>query len=201
MQTRGYVFSVPISHLMVLKIVVPHLIIIIKSEVWIISNCLALAVSTWWRHQMETFSALLAICVENSPVTGEFPAQRPVTRSLDVFFEMRPHKRLINNGEAASFETPLHPLWRHCNYMHVWIFSKQHRQINVKISLLSFSSYLFTQPPELAISEDFHIAVKYKEEIVSSNLDTKIRTVFTRKRLWVGHNIAVSYIWRYTYVK
>ena len=37
---------------------------------------------TWWRHQMETFTALLAICAGNSPVTGEFPAQRPVTRSL-----------------------------------------------------------------------------------------------------------------------
>ena len=38
----------------------------------------------WWRHQMEIFSALLALCVRNSPVTGEFPAQRPVTRSFDV---------------------------------------------------------------------------------------------------------------------
>ena len=28
----------------------------------------------WWRHQMETFSALLVICVGNSPVPGEFPA-------------------------------------------------------------------------------------------------------------------------------
>ena len=40
----------------------------------------------WWRHQMETFSALLAICAGNSPVPGEFPTQRPVTRSCDVFF-------------------------------------------------------------------------------------------------------------------
>ena len=31
---------------------------------------------------METFSALLAICAGNSPVPGEFPAQRPVTRSF-----------------------------------------------------------------------------------------------------------------------
>ena len=31
--------------------------------------------ATWWRHQMETFSALLAICAGNSPVPGEFPAQ------------------------------------------------------------------------------------------------------------------------------
>ena len=43
----------------------------------------------WWRHQMETFSALMAICVGNSLVTGEFPTQRPVTLSFDVFFDLR----------------------------------------------------------------------------------------------------------------
>ena len=47
-----------------------------------------------WRHQMETFSALLAICAGNSPVSGEFPAQRPVTLSFDVFFDLRLSKRL-----------------------------------------------------------------------------------------------------------
>ena len=49
---------------------------------------------------METFSALLAICAGNSPVTVEFPTQRPVTRSFDVFFDLCPNKRLINNGKA-----------------------------------------------------------------------------------------------------
>ena len=48
----------------------------------------------WWRHQMETFSALVAICAGNSPVPGEFPTQRPVTRSFDVFFDLRLNKRL-----------------------------------------------------------------------------------------------------------
>ena len=38
---------------------------------------------------METVSALLAICEGNSLVTGEFPAQRPVTRSFDVFFDRK----------------------------------------------------------------------------------------------------------------
>ena len=38
------------------------------------------------RHQMETFSALLALCAGNSPVTGELSSQRPVTRSFDFFF-------------------------------------------------------------------------------------------------------------------
>ena len=38
---------------------------------------------TWWRHQMETFSALLALCAGNSPVTGEFPSQRPAMWSFE----------------------------------------------------------------------------------------------------------------------
>ena len=42
---------------------------------------------------METCSALLARCVGNSPVTGEFPAQRPVTQSFDVFFDLRQNKQ------------------------------------------------------------------------------------------------------------
>ena len=37
---------------------------------------------------METFPVLLAIFAGNSPVTGEFPAQRPVTRSFDIFFDL-----------------------------------------------------------------------------------------------------------------
>ena len=43
---------------------------------------------------METFSALMTICAGNSPLTGEFPAQRPVTRSFDIFFDLRLNKRL-----------------------------------------------------------------------------------------------------------
>ena len=38
---------------------------------------------------MDTFSALLDIYAGNSPVTGEFPAQRPVTRSFDALFDLR----------------------------------------------------------------------------------------------------------------
>ena len=53
-------------------------------------NCLSpLGYDTlWWRHQMETFSVLLAFCAGNSPVTGEFPSQRPVTRSFDVVVDL-----------------------------------------------------------------------------------------------------------------
>ena len=52
---------------------------------------------------METFSASLAFCAGNSPATGEFPSQRPVTRSFDVFFDLRPDKRIwVNNHEGGD---------------------------------------------------------------------------------------------------
>ena len=74
-------------------------------------------ISTWWRQQMETFSALLALCARNSPVTGEFPPQRPVTRSFDVFFHLCLNKRLSKQSWRWWFQTPSRPLWRHCNEM------------------------------------------------------------------------------------
>ena len=70
---------------------------------------------SWWRHQMETFSALLAICGVNSPVTCDFPTQRPVTPSFDVFFDLRLNKRLSKKWLCWWFESPSQPLWRHCN--------------------------------------------------------------------------------------
>ena len=62
-----------------------------------------------WKH----FSALLAICAGNSPVTGEFPSQRPVTRSFDVLFDLRLNKRLSKQSSGWWFETPSLPVWRH----------------------------------------------------------------------------------------
>ena len=61
----------------------------------------------WWRHQMETFSALLALCAGNSPLT-----------------DLRLNKRLGKQWWGWWFETPSRPLLRHCNasnllYRHV----------------------------------------------------------------------------------
>ena len=51
---------------------------------------------------METFSALLAFCAGNSPGTGEFPTQRPVTRSFDVFFDLRRINGWVNKCKAGD---------------------------------------------------------------------------------------------------
>ena len=54
---------------------------------------------------------------------GEFtgrrwsPSQRPVTRSFDVFFDLRLNPHLSKQWRRRWFETPSHPLWRHCNFV------------------------------------------------------------------------------------
>ena len=66
----------------------------------------------WWRHQMNRVTGLL--CGE---FTGDrwIPRTRPVTRSFDVFIDVRLYKRLSKQSWGWWFETPSHPIWRHCN--------------------------------------------------------------------------------------
>ena len=73
------------------------------------------SLKSWWRHQVETFSASRAFYAGNSPVPGEFPSQRPVTRSFDVFFDLWLNKHLSKQSWGWWFETPSCSLWRHCN--------------------------------------------------------------------------------------
>ena len=70
---------------------------------------------TWdvikWKH----FPRYWQNCAGNSPGTGEFPAQRPVKWSFDVFFDLGLDKRVSKQSWRWWFETPSRPLWRHCN--------------------------------------------------------------------------------------
>ena len=88
---------------------------------------------SWWRHQMEIFSALMALCAGNLPLTGEFPAQRPVTCNFDVFFDLRLNKRFSRQSWGWWFETPSLPLLRHCN-VYLWYVMK---------CKLSFHTFMF----------------------------------------------------------
>ena len=84
---------------------------------------------TWWRHQMETFSVSLALCEGNPPVTDGLSSQWPVTRTFDVFFDMRLNKRLSKQSRRPWFETPSHSLWRHCNLEHAVCAPSQGRKL------------------------------------------------------------------------
>ena len=93
---------------------------------------------SWWRHQMETFSAILAICAGNSPVPGDFPTQRPVTRSFDVYFDLRPNQRLSKQSRGWWVETLSPPLWRHRNGKSIcaWIRYRYSRLFNMTGQIL-----------------------------------------------------------------
>ena len=96
-------------------------------------------------HQMMTssngtLSASLVICAGNSPVAGEFPAQRPVTRSFEVLFDLHPNKLLSKQSWAWWFETPPCSLWRHCNETFVII------TIKALLHSLNGTSYVFLCP-------------------------------------------------------
>ena len=69
---------------------------------------------TWWHHG-PALLRVTGLCAGNSPVTGEFPAQRPVTRSFDASFDLRLHKHLRKQSWSWWFETPSSSLWHHHN--------------------------------------------------------------------------------------
>ena len=69
----------------------------------------------WWRHQKEIFPVLLGLCVGISPITGEFSAQRPVTRGFDVFLDLLLNKQLSKQSWGWWFETQSRSLWCHYN--------------------------------------------------------------------------------------
>ena len=75
---------------------------------------------------METFSALLAICEGKSPGPGEFPAQRQVTWSFDVFLDLRLNIRLSKQSWGWWFEMLSRPLWRHCDDNTILIHAAEH---------------------------------------------------------------------------
>ena len=122
---------------------------------------------TWWRHQMETLSALLALCVGNSPVTGEFPSQRPATRSFDVFFDLHLNKRL---SKQSWFEMLSRSSWRHCNDYHIsitWSIKYVLHTSRPKQSCRNFADGIFKC---IFFNENMRISLKVRSKFV-----TKIR--------------------------
>ena len=129
---------------------------------------------------METFSTLLVLCEGNSPVFGEFPSQRPVTRSFDVFFDLRLNKRMSKQSWGWWFETLSSTLWRHCNGVCTVMTLKNwviHRT----------SAKLLLRPVQIKLSASMHRAV--------IRLAAKSREV-SRPRDWMLQWSYLSEIWQ-----
>ena len=122
---------------------------------------------------METFSALLAICAGNSPVPGEFPTQSPVTRSFDVFFDLRLNKRLSKQSSGWWFATPSHPLWRHRNGIRWnWMF----------IHMESYTTTSYEYRDEIIYTIHWIFWVKFHKKLLMK-IHLKIRVRCHRKFL------------------
>ena len=93
---------------------------------------------------METFSALLAICAGNSPVPGEFPAQRPGTRSFDVFFDLCQNKWLSKQSSGWWFDRA------HCDV----ILMQCYKEVgNLLATSLLADSFVFSYSRRLMVLE------------------------------------------------
>ena len=82
---------------------------------------------SWWRHQMETFSALLPLYVGNSPVAGEFPRKGQRRGALMLSLICPLINSWVNNREAgdlkrhrAHYEVIVMMIWT-CRWIHTHI--------------------------------------------------------------------------------
>ena len=121
---------------------------------------------SWWRHQIETFTALLAIC---SPVIGEFAAQRPVTRSFAVFFDLRLNKPLSEKKREAG------DLRRH----------RAHCGVIVMCLMLFNADFQYTNT-----QKTHHLGIPGKADI------SPLKNIFVAKlRLKILHDQYICMVW------
>ena len=73
----------------------------------------------WWRHQMETFSALLALCAGNSPIPANSPHKGQWRGALMFSLICARIKHWVNNREAGD-------LRRHRGHYDVNVMSSHH---------------------------------------------------------------------------
>ena len=151
---------------------------------------------------METFSALLAICVGNSPVPGEIPTQRPVTRSFDVFFDdLRLNKRFSKQWWGWWFETPSCPLLRHGNGLVSQWWSVTH------ICALSLNKLMSGKCKQANILQCFSekISMKRGKTLQRSNILPHMQGHASSKQNGIWHTThtliyAVEQFYRYRWV-
>ena len=137
----------------------------------------------WWRHQMETYSLLLW---RKPPVSGEFPSQRLVTRSFDVFFDLRLNKRLSKQSRRPWFDTQSRSLWRRCNVRY------KYNKYSIKKSL-GISNYVdIIWPPWRLRSTCSGIQqIQYWSSVVPFYVDSHHKGQWCGKRFHVMMSVTV----------
>ena len=123
---------------------------------------------------------------EDSPVIGEFPAQRPVTRSFDVFFDLRPNKRLSKQSWVWWFETLLCPLWRQCNARRGQNYWATPISMSISITLTGMLIKLKFEAVS-AITSSLEICIHYNRAYCRMSNGESLYTFYPRPVLAFGY--------------
>ena len=129
----------------------------------------------------------------NSPVTGEFPAQRPVTWSFDVFFDLSLNKPLCKQSWGWWFETPLRSLWRHCNAMEQSTYEEL--RVRYRVSFVS-SKYDFCSTSVVSVLHGISCLIRitiFKLRSETTKIKNRIIHTFYAVNIWPG--ILKSGLW------
>ena len=113
-EMRNFCFAIAIAHHFLAILILFSYEIICRTQ---LSMYIGLTESEFVQPNLPVEENLILLLtwalIWNSQVTGEFPAQKPVTWSFDVFFDLRLNKRLSKQSWGWWFETPSRSLWRH----------------------------------------------------------------------------------------
>ena len=130
----------------------------------------------WWRHQTETFSALLALCEGNPPVNGGFPHKGQWRRALMFSLSCAPINGWGNNRDAGD-------LRRHCAHYGVTVMEMRnlgsiyvHLQLYANVSRLRLSVRMFKWKYwGIKITERVGYTISYNAKIASHQLSRNIQ--------------------------
>ena len=150
--------------------------------------CGTALITAWWRHQMEIFSALLALCGGNPPVTGRFPSQRPVTRIFDVSFGLLLNKRLSKQSRRRWIEMPSRSSWRHCNV--------SYRNSTDGQDLLQYSFRATTVRAFTAFIQKRHITINSLRPRQNGRhfADDVFKRIFLNENGWISLKISLKFV-------
>ena len=144
---------------------------------------------TWWRHQMETFSALLALCAGNSRVSG-------VTWSFDVFFDLCPNQRLSKQWLGWWFETLSCSLWRHSNDFQYHPATANVTNILVRSSAYSETCGKWLQPGQEYLIESKYLIITHwgRDQMDAISQKDIFKCISLNENVWIPIEISLKFV-------
>ena len=155
-QARVYGLQITLSHLTAACL--QHVISLVFNSdnpgVYLMKSslCLVIGLNFMMTSSNGNIFHVTGICAGNSPNSDEFPTQRTVTRSFDVFFDLRLNKRFIKQSWGWWLETLSHRIWRHRNVSFRWGYKSLLNSRQIPLCLQGISVFSVMNPRILSDS-------------------------------------------------